>query len=217
MYPATYLAIRSCIYLYIRGLWFESSQVAASLCASTPCSCCIIHPFIYSHSHLSIHPSTHSTSTEVCGSNPVGWLYLVGHLLLAPATTSRRLALVVDCLLNARQLSLVVDRLLNAPQLALVADCLLNAPLAANRCLLSNPIHVFIASSVNPSIFVCPHRRLAPECMSRHNRAVGGHLWDQLGIVSNMCSGTRCEETLFGLVLNRQGNLTGYKSRRQVK
>ena len=166
-----------------------------------------------------IHPSIHaSTSTfEFCGSNPVGWLYLVGHLLLAPATTSRRLALVVDCLLNARQQTQVVDRLMNARQLALVADCLLNAPLAANRCLLSNPIHVFTASSVNPSIFVCPDRRLAPECMSRHNRAVGWHLWDQLGIVSNVCSGMRCEETLFGLVLNRQGSPTGYNSRRQAK
>ena len=87
--------------------------------------------------------------------------------------------------------------------------------LCIHRCLLLNPIHAFIALSVNPSIFVCPHSRLAPECMSRHNRAVGGHLWDQLGIVSNMCSGTRCEETLFGLVLNRQGRLTGYKSCRQ--
>ena len=90
MYPTSYLAIRSCIYFYIRGSWFESSQVAASLCASTPCYCCIILAFIYSPSHLSIHPSAHPTSTEVCGSNPVGWLYLVGHLLLAPATTSRR-------------------------------------------------------------------------------------------------------------------------------
>ena len=167
------------------------------------------HPSIHLFTQPPIHPSTHPTSTEVCGSNPVGWLHLVGHLLLAPATTSRRLALVVDCLLNARQLSLVVDCLLNAPQHALVADCLLNAPLAANRCRLSNPIHVFIALSVNPSIFVCPHSRLAPECMSRQNRAVGGHLRDQLGIVSNMCSGMRCEETLFGLVLNRQGSPTG--------
>ena len=85
------------------------------------------HPSIHLFTQPPIHPSTHPTSTEVCGSNPVGWLYLVGHLLLAPATTSRRLALVVECLLNARQLSLVVDCLLNAPQLALVADCLLNA------------------------------------------------------------------------------------------
>ena len=48
------------------------------------------HPSIHLFTQPPIHPSTHPTSTEVCGSNPVGWLYLVGHLLLAPATTSRR-------------------------------------------------------------------------------------------------------------------------------
>ena len=40
------------------------------------------------HYTMILHSSTHPTSTEVCGSNPVGWLYLVGHLLLAPATTA---------------------------------------------------------------------------------------------------------------------------------
>ena len=78
-----------------------------------------------------------------------------------------------------------------------------------------------IASRIPPvpciviSTVVCPHRRLVQDVCSRHNRAVGGHLWDQLGIVSNMCSGTQCEETLFGLVFNRQGNPIAYKSHRQ--
>ena len=147
-----------------------------------------IHPSMYSSSHLSIHPSTHLPPHPwlVARSQSGGCILVCIHLLIHTSAHSS------------------IQQVINPPCVHL------------SLCSRRRFTHPCIHRVTRESLRLCmsPYS-VGPECISRHNRAVGGHLWDQLGIVSNMCSGTRCEETLFGLVLNRQGSLTGYKSRRQ--